>query len=149
MRGGFVHDHVILNTLEAEFRALGVNVSVSRQVPSRSGRTTGYIDLVVRLGAHVLAIEAEMSPARVANDLRKADEIGATSLWIVTANHNVARGGRRQLERLGVQEEDPKILCVTLGEARERVRQFFSLLFPAEGRKGKETANPGPDQKRS
>ena len=62
----------------------------------------------------------------------------ATALWIVVPNHRVARAVRRQLRRLGVREQEPRIQCLTLGEAMERLKDFSSVFFPDEGQKGKE-----------
>lgn len=128
MKGGYLHEF-ILETLETSFREHGFRVS--RQVPSRPGRKTGYIDQVVSWDSTLLAVEVELSSRRVANDLVKAMDLGAF-LWIVVPNHKVALSVRRRLNVLRVQEREPWLCVLTLNRALKRVPHCFSLFSPSK-----------------
>jgi hypothetical protein len=129
MLGGLCHEHVLLDPLEAAFGKR--NAETSRQVPVRLGAKLGFVDLVVQLGSGRLAIEAEMTPRRVVNDLHKAAALEATWLWVVVPNCRVARSVRTQLRKLGVPERRPWISVWTLGEAIQQVVNCFPLFSPS------------------
>ena len=122
MNGGYVHEF-ILDSLDKAFRE--ADVAVSRQVPSRPGRQTGYVDLVAHVGGETLAIEAEMSPRRVLQDLQKAEELGA-HLWIVVANRRVVSSVRKHLRQLRTGKK-MDVCVLTLGQALQRVRNCFPI----------------------
>ena len=64
MRGGVFHEWKI-DVLENAFQRRGSRTQ--RQVPSRKGRTTGYIDLLVSDGGlRLLVVEVEMEHKRAA-----------------------------------------------------------------------------------
>lgn len=121
MKGGPIHEQMLdrLERVSSE-----MNAQVSRQVPVQMGTKMGYVDLTVQQGTVRLAIEAEMSPWRVTEDLNKAAAVGAW-LWIVTPNSRVTAAVRAQLRKLGVRERSPWICALSLGQAVERLRNFF------------------------
>lgn len=121
MKGGPIHEQM-LDRLERVSREL--NAQVSRQAPVRMRTKTGFIDLVVQRGNVRLAIEAEMSPWRVAEDLNKAAALGAW-LWLVTPNSRVSEAVRAQLRKLGVRERRPSTCVLCFGQALERLRDFL------------------------
>ena len=43
----------------------------------------GYIDLVLGRDHRLVAVEVELTPARVPRDIEKADQVQAPELWIV------------------------------------------------------------------
>ena len=148
MKGGPVHENVLLDEMEKCLRKVGA--SVRRQVPTGPGRGPRYADLVAAAGAGRLVIEAEMSSQRVAEDLQKALDLGATWLWIVAPSPRVARSVRRRLQRIGAGENEPWLCVLTLGQAIERVRKYFPLFFipkdegktNAENKDNRSTAEP-------
>ncbi len=99
MRGSNLHNHILLDGIEHQFRLLGG--LTRREQPTRSGRSAGFIDLFIRLGKHRIACEAELTADRVLNDLHKATEIGATHLLIVCPRTSVARSVQSRLDREG------------------------------------------------
>ena len=123
MKGGVIHETVMLNPLKKVFRQQ--NLVVLQQVPARPG----FVDMAVVVGTHLLAIEAEMTARRVENDLRKAASLKATWLWIVVPNNRVAESVRAKLSKLSVEHRRPWISILTIGQAMERVTSsipFFS-----------------------
>jgi len=116
MNGGQVHEYS-LDLLEGAFRAKGARVS--RQVPMRVGRRPAFVDLVVHSVPRPLAIEVEMSPRRVPNDILKAKSMDA-DLWIVVPHQRVVAAVRRKLRRELVRETEA-ICVLTLGLALQRV----------------------------
>lgn len=140
MNGGLIHEDILLERVEKEIRRHGAEVK--RQAPTRAGRRRGYGDLLAGFGPKRLLIEAEMSPKRIANDLQKAADLGATWLWILVPNRNVAAAVRRQMKRLGVREAEPWLWVPTLGQALEGVRKYVPL-FSAPMTEGK--TNDGGD----
>ena len=125
MNGGLVHENILLAPVERALRQCGV--AVERQVPTRPCREGGYGDLVAVLGPRRLLIEAEMSSRRIANDLQKALDLGATWLWILVPNCRVASAVRRQMKRMRVREMEPWVCVLTLGQTLERIRKYVPL----------------------
>ena len=125
MKGKCVHEKVLLGRMEKQIRESGV--AVRRQVPAGSGRTRRYADLVAFVGTKRLIIEAEMSSKRVAGDLLKALDLGASWLWIVTPTQRVARSVRRRLRKMGIVENEPWLCVLPLGQAIESVRHYLPL----------------------
>ena len=100
MRGGFIHNDVLVYGLVRLFEAEGW--SCDTEVPVRMGESIGFIDLVAELDGFCIAVEAEMSVRRIDWDLQKAQSLGATELWVVTPNASVAGAVRRALRRMDV-----------------------------------------------
>ena len=133
--------------LEAEFRANGFRTA--RQVPARSGRSVGYIDLMAEdTSGRIVCVEVEMSTKRVPSDLVKAVRVselqsigrptsGNCVLWIVVPDGRVKEAARRTLSRRKVSEDVP-VLLLTYGQALTRLREklpFFPGTMPEEKRK--------------
>lgn len=96
MRNGFLHDRVLLLPLEACFLRQGAMVHREHHV--RSSGKSGFIDLLVRRGNVRIAIEAELTPSRVRQDLEKAKAVAASALLIVTPNGSIAEAAAAMLE---------------------------------------------------
>ena len=124
MNGGYVHDELLIGILDHEFQKLGAQTQ--RQVLSRIDEGRGFIDLVVRIDGMLLAIEAERSARRIANDWQKAVHLGADRLWIVVPNHHVLAAVRRQGKRLAIDCRKIEIFYFTLGRALQQVTVLFS-----------------------
>ena len=127
MKGGYVHEIVMLERLEQMFDERGFETM--RQVRTRSGRKTGYADLVVTYGSSKLLVEAEMSSKRIVNDIQKAQDLGAAWLWIVVPNPKVRRSVRKQLLNLAMNDMEPWICVLTIGQAVQRVKGCFPFFF--------------------
>jgi hypothetical protein len=139
MKGGEIHEYII-DRLDAEFRAKGCRTA--RQVPARSGRHIGYVDLVAEDDSgRFICVEVEMSAKRVADDIVKTTRLswcvshgernsGRCVLWIVVANRRVKEAVRRKLEQL-TDNEGEWILLLTYGQAVSRVRNSISFSFEA------------------
>ena len=138
MNGGYVHEDVLLRPLEQAFRHRGI--SVFRQVPSRPGRGARYVDLLADLGHARLAIEAEMTPRRVASDLQKAAELEAW-LWIVVPNRSVREAVQRSLRKQHVPQREPWICVLTLPQALQRITDCCSICVSVVAQKNKKTKN--------
>lgn len=131
-KGGFVHNQLILKPLRQAFESLGADVQCEHRVGA--SRASGYLDLLVVLGHHAIAIEAEMSDRRIVNDLRKSSAIGADELWIIAPRPRVAASIRRRLQELPVDLTAMPVRVLTLGQAMDHIEQlkdFFSLACPS------------------
>ena len=120
MRGGIFHEHMI-EILEKMFQKRGLRTK--RQVPSRKGRKTGYIDLLVSNDddSMFLIIEVEMSKTRVLNDLLKQKDFGNDAvLWIVPPTRVLATAIKNHLQNHGIVEND-KIFVFPFSAAIKRV----------------------------
>lgn len=124
MDGGDIHERVLLGCVETAFRERGA--STRRQAPCGSGTQRGFIDLAVEVENKRLAIEAELSGRRIANDVRKAIAWGADQLWIVVPNQRVLRAARRAWKRQRIEGETIAIFFLTLGQALQQVSTDFS-----------------------
>ena len=125
--GGYIHERVILDRLDAAFRPVGA--FTARQVCVDLQGTTCHIDLVAELrSGHCIAIEAELSPRRVMNDLVKAAAIDADELWIVTPSTPNAQAIHRHLLRRSVLPGATGLFVLTLGQALQRVTRCFPLI---------------------
>ncbi len=124
MDGGYVHDEVLLGTLEFAFQRPGIRTQ--RQVFVRVGRRRAFIDMVVEFEGFRLAIEAELSSRRVVSDGHKAMQWGADQLWIVVPNQQVLLAAKRAWKRRRNKRQTMAIYFLTLGQALQRVSYFFS-----------------------
>ena len=134
MRGGHLHERLLLDPLEKAFQRYGA--TVTRQARSRPGPGGGYVDLLVVWGRNCLAVEVETTPRRVGNDLKKAADLGAW-LWVVVSNRTVAAGVRRHLKRLGVRICEPWICVWTTPEVLQQVANCCSIVVPVIDQKTK------------
>lgn len=149
MRGGFIHNDVLIARLLRSFEVAGW--SCDTEVPVRMGESLGFIDLVAESVGYCIAVEAEMSARRIDRDLRKAQAIHAAELWIVTPNALVAGAVRRTLHRMDVRlapdddglmdvygrnggvigDNSPAVFLLTQGAAAQRVRHYLPLFAGA------------------
>ena len=123
MRGGYVHNRVLLDPIEQKARRLGA--VVDREAPIRVGGRVLYGDLLIRNGSRQVLVEAEMSSRRVPNDLAKAMAQGA-SLWIIVPNARVADSVRRKLSQ-HVTQPQPPLLVLSLPQALQRLEEMIEL----------------------
>ena len=123
MTGGAIHDGLIIATLERELKRLGATTRRQAFVSFKDGR--GFIDLVAEGLTRKLAIEVELSPARVEADLHKAMAVEADALWIVAPNHRTALVLRRRLRSLHVRVDRGGLFVLTLGQALKRLANYF------------------------
>lgn len=126
MRGGYLHNHVLLDPIEAALRQRGARTW--REKATSPGRRTGYVDLLVELGDRRIAIEAECSSKRIAGDLAKSAEVDATELWMVVPTVSVAASVRRRLKETSVAALGAEVFVLTLGQALQRVTDCFPLI---------------------
>ena len=124
MRGGYIHNHVLLDPIEQKARRLGA--SVDREAAIRVAGRVLYGDLLIRDGSRRILVEAELSSRRIPKDLAKASALGPCDLWIVVPNPRVARSVRRKLSRHGIKSE-PGLFILLLPEALQRLEKLIEL----------------------
>jgi len=140
MRGGFLHNHVLLDPIEAHFRGLGA--STAREHLVRSAAFAGFIDLFIQHGAHRIACEAELTPERIDRDLRKAELAQATLLLIVVPHRRVAQSVLRKLNRSYLPYPPAGVWVLPLGPAIERLARCFPFISPVNAEKNQITEGP-------
>ena len=124
MRGGFLHNRVLVDRLEATFQAMGAQTW--RESWVSLGDRCGYVDLIADWRGAVAACEAELSADRVYNDISKALAIRASALLIVTPTRPIADAISRKLARLhagSLRRPGLVIKVLPLGVAVQRVRE--------------------------
>lgn len=129
MRGGFLHNDVIVAQIAKRFEAAGGRTA--REVPVRCGETTRFVDLVVQTPYRVISVEVELAARRVLLDIEKADALGADELWVVVPESALARSVGRQLVAAGARGWRCTIVVLTLGQALKRVGDCFPLIVGA------------------
>ena len=127
MRGGYLHNDVLIDRMDTEWGMIGAQTSREAAVTDDQGRTTGYIDLLVRLSSGLIAVEAELTPRRIPRDLEKAETLAVTELWIVVPDVRVRRLVKRRLQRSRATLFSGEVFVLTLGEALQRVNNYYSL----------------------
>ena len=138
MRGGYVHNHVLLDPIEQKARRLGA--AVEREAAIRVGGRVLYGDLFIRNGSRQILVEAELSSRRVPNDLAKAAALGACDLWIVVPNPKVAGSVHRKLSRHGTQPRST-LLVLSLPQALQRLGELNELISGSNVEIKKEKTN--------
>lgn len=141
MRGGFLHNSVLLDPIEKHFSDLGAEVHREFRIPS--SRILGFVDLYVELGNLRVCCEAELSPDRVFGDVRKAIEVAAVELLIVVPHAGLARSIRNRLKPRPGGLARPRIVVLPLGAALHHVRNAFPFSPPVIP-PGKTTAESTP-----
>ncbi len=124
MRGGYLHNQIILIRLAKAFEAVGGRTQFEASV--RMGTQWGFVDLVVLIDEVLIAVEAENTARRIDGDLKKAAALGADQLWIVTPNRRVAQSVCRQRQRLAGTAFEGQVFVLPLGVALQRVTDCFS-----------------------
>lgn len=96
MRGGYLHNEVMAAELRAALAELGARVRA--EYPTGRGRRAGAVDLFAEVAGLKIAIEVELGPRRIENDIRKAETLRADLLLVVAPTAAVA-GGIKDLLR--------------------------------------------------
>jgi hypothetical protein len=121
MRGGFLHNEVLVKRLRQMAQECGAAVHL--EAPVRIDGVVNYIDLAIEKGGQVTVCEPEQSWRRVDNDVRKAVAFGAQRLLIVTPDSHTAQACRRQLRRHTLSGAKLQVIACPLGAALEILRQ--------------------------
>lgn len=100
MRGGRQHNDLLAAPIVDALDRLGMPTET--EYPVGPGRGAGAVDIATWLPVGLVVIEVELTPARIANDVRKAGRLGATKLLIVTPNPGVTKSIQRRLTRIQV-----------------------------------------------
>ncbi len=123
MRGGFVHNRVLVARVAAFFLLLTDRVYLEH--PVGSGRHAGFADLFVLFGSHRIVCEAELSADRIHRDVRKAELLEATRLLIVVPRPPLVRAVHRRLAQLAPVRFE--IWVGTLGVILKRLSDVFAI----------------------
>lgn len=128
MRGGFLHNQVLIAPLAALLAEWGWKVSLEHR--TGPGRGAGYVDLFAERDGDRTVIEAELSADRVARDLHKANALRVTLLVIVVPDQRTANAVERKLQGLpsGDGSTISEVWCLPLGLARQRLTQRCRLM---------------------
>jgi len=126
MRGGFLHNEVLVRRLRQVAQECGAVVHL--EAPVRIDGVVNYIDLAIEKGGQVTVCEPEQSWRRVDNDVRKAVAFGAQRLLIVTPDSHTAQACRRQLRRHAPSGARLQVIACPLGAALEILRQALNSI---------------------
>ncbi len=126
MRGGYIHNRVLLDPIAQNASQLGFRVD--REVPIAVGERVLYGDLLIQRHSQLVLVEAELSSRRIANDLVKAAASGACELWLVVPTPNVARSVRRALSQQPFKPGTCGLFVFLLPQVLQRVREFSELI---------------------
>ena len=107
----------------------------------RSETYTGFIDLKASRDGQVLAVEAELTPRRVKNDIAKAIAMNASELWIVVPEYHAAQAVRAVVARHAAAKKLP-VRVLTQGQAIQKVRDCFPLISVLNGQEEKQKTEP-------
>jgi len=129
-RGGFLTRKCLLEPVVQACRELGATVSA--EYPVRLGQTRGFVDLRVDFGPCRVAIEAELGPKRLENDLHKAMALPAYLLLVVVPNWQSCGTARKAMARILEQRRmnglladvEPATLILPVGPAIQQLRQI-------------------------
>ena len=125
MRGGYIHNRVLLEPIAQN--ALQLGFDIVREVPIAVGKKILYGDLIIQRCSQLVLVEAELSSKRIANDLLKAEASGACELWLVVPNPKVARSVRRTLSRQPYKPSTFGLFVLLLSPALQRLKEFSEL----------------------
>ncbi len=135
MRGGWVHNRVLIDPITQ--KALRLGAQVDREVAIEVGGRVLYGDLLIQVGARRVLVEAELSARRIPNDLTRAMAFGACELWLVVPNPRVARSVRRKVHKQSIGPGTPRLFILLLPQALQRLDEFLGIEFPVDRRKRK------------
>ena len=119
MRGGYIHNRVLLDPIAQKAWQFGAQVD--REVAIRVDERILYGDLLIRASSKRILVEAELSSKRIPNDLAKAAALGACELWVVVPNPRVVRSVRQKLSRLPIEPGSPGLFILLLPQALQRL----------------------------
>ena len=123
MRGGYIHNRVLLDPIDQKAWSLGARVD--REVAIRVDKRVLYGDLLIRGSSKRILVEAELSSKRILNDLAKAAALGACELWVVVSNPRVARSFRQKLLQLSIEPGTAGLFILSLPQALQRLEGIF------------------------
>src|SRR5882672_6039634 len=130
MRGGFLHNRVLVERLDVAFRSVGATTRLECATGPTSPR--GFVDILATLGSVRVVCEAELRADRVECAVRKAVWLDVDYLLIVTPDRRTARAIRARFDDLGAEldVEPPPEFILTLGHALQWVSDCFPFLTP-------------------
>ena len=137
MRGGYVHNRVLLDPIAERASQLGVQVD--REIAICAGGKVFYGDLLIHGCSKRILVEAELSSKRIPNDLVKAAAFGACELWLVVPNPRVARSVRQKLLRESIGPGTSGLFILLFSQAVQRLEEFSELISGS---------NAGPKKKK-
>ena len=120
MRGGYLHNKILLDPLDRAFQ--GVGALVRREMMVRLDSRIAYVDLFAELSGRKFAVEAELSVHRIESDLKKGMALNADELWIVVPHRRAARCVERGFAAMTVRCNQDGLFVLTLSQALERVK---------------------------
>ena len=128
MRGGFIHNHVLIARLDAALRAVGATTHF--EYPTAPVSPRGFVDIYATLGNLRLVCEAELRASRVGVAVSKARDLRADYLLLVVPNRRTARAVRAQLACRTVDSGVVTTIefVLTLGQAVQWVSTCFPFL---------------------
>lgn len=133
MLKAFLHERILLDPFEQHFRTVGA--IVERESPVTYCGHPGFIDLLVQVGPRRIAIEGELTPTRILNDLNKAIVSRATWLLVVTPTPSIAARCSKVLRPHIDNSPLVRVCVLPLGMAIRQVRVCFPLnstAFPVQ-----------------
>ncbi len=130
MRGGFVHNQVLVRRLDEAFRAVGAATFLEH--PTGPSAPRGFVDLLAVHGPLRVVCEAELRASRVAAAIVKAEALQADCLLLVVPDQRTVRAVRVAVVRLDVPSSprSGRVFVLTLGQALQWVRDSFPFLTP-------------------
>ena len=137
MRGGYVHNRVLLDPIAQKASRLGAQVD--REIAICVGGKVFYGDLLIQSCSMRILVEAELSSKRILNDLVKAAAFGACELWLVVPNPRVARSVRQKLLRESIGLRTSGLFILLFSQAVQRLEEFSELISGS---------NAGPKKKK-
>lgn len=123
MRGGYIHNSVLLDPITQS--ALLFGTQVNREVAIEVDGKILYGDLLIRGSSKRILVEAELSSKRIPTDLAKAAAVGVCELWIVVPNLRVAKSVRQKLLQLSIEPGTPGLFILSLPQALQRLEGIF------------------------
>ncbi len=137
MRGGYVHNRVLLEPIAQT--ALDLGMKVDCEISIVVGERTVYGDLFIQSASRRILVEAEMSSKRITNDLEKAVALKVCELWLVVPNPRVAQSVRRKIAQQPVVLGKHALFVLLLPQALQRLREYCDLFSEANARSEKKS----------
>jgi hypothetical protein len=130
MRGGFVHNRVLVARLDSALQAVGATTRLECATGPTSPR--GFVDILATLGQVRVACEAELRADRVELAVRKAVWLDVDYLLLVAPDGRTVRALRARFDSLAgrFDVQPPQEFILTLGQALQWVANSFPFLTP-------------------
>ena len=123
MRGGYIHNRVLLDPIDQQARRFGIQVD--REVAIRVNGRVLYGDLLIQGRSKRILVEVELSSKRIPTDLAKAAAVGVCELWVVVPNPRVAGSVQQKLLQLCIEPGTSKLFILSLPQALQRLEGLF------------------------